>query len=353
MNNNGSFAKSNAPQTALVTGGAGFIGSHLVDALLKLGHRVVTFDNFNSYYDPSVKRQNIAKHLANPNYTLVEGDLRDKAKVTEAFAYGPFNYVVHLAAMAGVRPSLEQPAYYMDVNINGTQILIDQILSHGKPRLVFGSSSSVYGKRSGEQFLETDRVDQPLSPYAASKAAGELLCYTAHHTNNLQAVCLRFFTVFGPRQRPDLAIHKFSRLIDQNKPIEVYGDGYSKRDYTYVGDIVSGIISSINYDLPGYDIINLGRSEPVQLLHLIKSLESAMSQKANLIYREPQMGDVPYTYANIDKARKVLNYNPSTSFEDGIKSFVHWHNEQRELALVGRHASGTFQAPSRANVSPR
>ncbi len=326
--NKSKFDSQSSDISVLVTGGAGFIGSHLVDHLLKQGNRVVVFDNFNSYYDVKIKRQNIAEHLRHPNYTLVQGDLRDKAKVSEAFTKGPFTTVVHLAGLAGVRPSLKQPADYMDVNVNGTQILIDQIIQNGKPRLVFGSSSSVYGKRSGEQFLETDRVDQPLSPYAVSKAAGELLCFTAHHTNDLKTVCLRFFTVYGPRQRPDLAIHKFCQLIEENKSIEVYGDGHSKRDYTYINDIVSGIISSMTYDLPGYDIINLGRSEPIELISLIHCLESALGKTAKLVYKEPQMGDVPYTYANIDRARRVLNYDPSTSFPDGVKLFVQWHKKQ-------------------------
>jgi UDP-glucuronate 4-epimerase len=328
MHNQSKLESKNSDNSVLVTGGAGFIGSHLVDTLLAVGNKVVVFDNFNSYYDSKIKRQNVAEHLSNPYYTLVEGDLRDTAKMSEAFSHGPFNTVIHLAAMAGVRPSLEQPAYYMDVNVNGTQILIDQIIKNGKPRLIFGSSSSVYGKRSGEQFLETDRIDQPLSPYAASKAAGELLCYTAHHTNELEVCCLRFFTVYGPRQRPDLAIHKFCRLIDSNKPIEIYGDGHSKRDYTYVSAIVSGIVSSMSYKLPGYDIINLGRSEPVELLHLIHCLESALGKTAQLTHQAPQMGDVPYTYANIDKARQVLHYDPSTSLENGISLFVEWYKKQ-------------------------
>jgi UDP-glucuronate 4-epimerase len=312
----------------LVTGGAGFIGSHLVDQLLGESHKVVVLDNFNTFYDPQWKRQNVQEHLKHPSYTLVEGDLRDRSKVSEALGCGPFDAIVHLAALAGVRPSLEQPAYYMDVNVNGTQVLLEEVVRQGTGRFIFGSSSSIYGNRSGEQFVETDKVDQPLSPYAASKAAGELLCYTAHYNHKLPVVALRFFTVFGPRQRPDLAIRKFCQLIDQGKSIEVFGDGHSKRDYTFVDDIVSGIISSLTYDLPGYDLINLGRSEPVELHEMISLLESLLGKKAKLVHKEVQMGDMPYTYANIAHARDVLNYQPRTSFADGIKRFVDWYKQQ-------------------------
>jgi len=212
-----------------------------------------------------------------------------------------------------------------------SQILLEQALLSHPARFIFGSSSSVYGNRLGEEFLETDRVDQPLSPYAASKAAGELLCYSAHSTHNLPVVCLRFFTVYGPRQRPDLAIHKFCRLIDEGKPIEVYGDGHSKRDYTYIDDIVGGIISSLSYDSPGFDIINLGESEPLELIEMIRTLELELGKTAKQIRREFQTGDMPYTYAGIAKARKLLNYQPKTSFEQGIKCFVSWFKEQRSI----------------------
>ncbi len=310
----------------LVTGGAGFIGSHLIDKLLSMGDSVSVLDNFNDYYSPEKKRHNIQEHLKHPQYRMVEGDIRDDASLDEVFAHGTFDGIVHLAAMAGVRPSLTQAAYYMDVNLNGTQKLLDRIAKHcPKARLAFGSSSSVYGGRSGESFKETDRVDQPFSPYAASKAAGELICYSAHHTNNLQIVCLRFFTVFGPRQRPDLAIHKFCKLISSGQPIEVYGDGTTKRDYTFVGDIVDGILSALTYDTPGYDIINLGRSEPVVLMDMIHCLEKHIGKSAEIVHMPMQMGDVPFTYASIEKARKVLNYEPKVTFDEGIKRFVDWH----------------------------
>lgn len=310
----------------LVTGGAGFIGSHLIDKLLSMGDSVSVLDNFNDYYNPERKRLNIQEHLKHPKYRIVEGDLRNDASLDEVFSHGQFDGIVHLAAMAGVRPSLDQAAYYMDVNLNGTQKLLDRIAKHcPKARLAFGSSSSVYGGRSGESFKETDRIDQPFSPYAASKAAGELICYSAHHTNKLQVVCLRFFTVFGPRQRPDLAIHKFCKLISNGQPIEVYGDGSTKRDYTYVGDIVDGITSALEYDLPGYDIINLGRSEPVVLNDMIKCLEKHIGKKAEIIHMPMQTGDVPFTYASIDKARRVLGYEPKVTFDEGVKRFVEWH----------------------------
>ena len=224
-----------------------------------------------------------------------------------ALTKGPFDVVVHLAAMAGVRPSLKNPALYMDVNVLGTQRLVDGMLEHcPKARLVFGSSSSVYGARSGESFVETDRVDQPLSPYAATKAANEAQLYAFHHTNNLQVVALRFFTVFGPRQRPDLAIHKFCRAIDRGETIDVFGDGTSKRDYTFVSDIVSGITAAMEFPLNGYEIINLGRSEPVVLSDMIHCIEEALGKKAKIAHKPIQTGDVPYTFANIEKAGNLL-----------------------------------------------
>lgn len=315
----------------LVTGGAGFIGSHLVEKLLLRGDKVVVLDSFNKFYDPSVKRANVSTHLKNENYTLVEGDIRSDQDLQKTFAQGPFDVVVHLAAMAGVRPSMDQPALYMDINLVGTQKLMDHILAQEKPaRLVFGSSSSVYGERAGESFSEDDRVDNPLSPYAASKASGELICYAAHYTRGLQVVSLRFFTVFGPRQRPDLAIHKFAKLIDSGKPIEVYGDGQSKRDYTYVADIVSGIEKSMEVPFSGWEIINLGRSEPVVLMDMINLIEKYLGKKAIIEHKPFQMGDMPYTFANIEKARRVLDYEPNYSFEEGIKNFVEWFVESKQ-----------------------
>ncbi len=325
-------------RNVLVTGGAGFIGSHLIESLLQRGDKIVILDNFNTFYDPTMKERNIAGFRSNGNCTLVDGDIRDDAILDEAFSSGPFDCVVHLAAMAGVRPSLQQPALYMDVNVNGTQKIIDKILpTADRTRFVFGSSSSVYGARSGESFKETDRVDLPISPYAASKAANELQCYAAHHSGGLKVVALRFFTVFGPRQRPDLAIHKFCNLIHEGKPIEVYGDGTTKRDYTYVADIVRGIESAMEYPLDsGYDIINLGRSDPVELMEMIRLLEKHLNIKAKMEMKEMQTGDVPFTYANIDKARKLLGYEPTTTFEEGIKKFVAWFIEHKRAVSTAR-----------------
>jgi len=318
-------------RNVLVTGGAGFIGSHLVERLFERGDRVVVLDSFNNFYDPSIKRHNVSQHLKNPNYTLIEGDLRSDADMDRVFAEANYDVVVHLAAMAGVRPSMKDPALYMDINLVGTQKVIDRILLHEKPaRLVFGSSSSVYGERSGESFSEDDRVDSPLSPYAASKASGELICYAAHHTRGLQAVNLRFFTVFGPRQRPDLAIHKFCQLIDSGKPIDVFGDGTSKRDYTYVADIVSGIERSMEVPFSGWEILNLGRSEPVVLMDMIQLIEKYLGKKAKIEHKPIQMGDMPYTYANIERAQKLLGYSPNYSFEQGIKNFVEWFVSQKQ-----------------------
>ena len=320
------------PRKVLITGGAGFIGGHLTERLLAAGDQVYVIDNFNDFYNPAVKKNNVAAFSGNSAYTIVSGDLRDDKAMDQLFEYGPFDIVVHLAAMAGVRPSLANPSHYMDVNVNGSQKLIDRITrSASATRLVFGSSSSVYGARSGESFKESDVVDQPLSPYAASKAANELQCYAAHHTTGLNVVCLRFFTVFGPRQRPDLAIHKFCHLIDQGKVVELFGDGSSKRDYTFVLDIVGGIEAAMTYDLPGYDIINLGRGEPVLLSEMVQAIERHLGKKATIVHKEMQIGDVPYTYANIDHARAVLGYNPATTFDQGVKAFVDWYLSTKAL----------------------
>lgn len=327
---------SQGPRNILVTGGAGFIGSHLVDKLLAHGDRVTVLDNFDEYYSAEIKRDNIRQHRGQANCKLVEGDLRHEAALQQVFRGEPFDVIIHLAAMAGVRPSLENPALYMDVNVNGTQNIIDFTLKHSpKARFVFGSSSSVYGgNRDGDSFKETDRVDRPFSPYAASKAANELQCYAAHHTTGLQFVCLRFFTVFGPRQRPDLAIHKFAAKIERGEQIDVFGDGTSKRDYTFVHDIVQGIEAATQAHLTnGFEIINLGRSEPVVLMDMIKSIEKALGKEARIAHKPFQTGDVPYTYASIDKARQLLGYNPKTPFDEGIKQFVDWYRARLDTTL--------------------
>lgn len=319
-------------RNVLVTGGAGFIGSHLVDYLLGQNNRVVVLDNFNKFYNPAVKRHNIIQHLKNPNYQLTEGDLRSDEDLERVFAQGPFDVVVHLAAMAGVRPSLIDPAHYMDVNVTGTEKLLKHVNAQGHScKFVFGSSSSVYGKRSGERFSESDRIDEPLSPYAASKISGELSCYTSHYNHGLPVVCLRFFTVFGPRQRPDLAIHKFAKLIEAGQPIEMFGDGTSKRDYTFVADIISGITKAMEYKATDYEIINLGRGEPVYLKDMIGAIEEALGKKASIIKKPFEIADMPYTYADISKARQLLGYEPQTTFVDGIKQFVNWHSSLLDM----------------------
>ena len=318
----------------LVTGGAGFIGSHLVERLLANKAEVVVLDNFNDFYDPAIKRANVQAYCNHELCHVVEGDLRNTDDVNRAFQYGPFDAIVHLAAMAGVRPSLENPSLYVDVNVRGTQNLLDAAID-GKqgeklPLLVFASSSSVYGERQAESFRETDRTDRPISPYAATKMSGEMICHSHHVATGMDIVCLRFFTVFGPRQRPDLAIHKFCRLIDNDQPIDMYGDGSSQRDYTYIGDIVNGIMAVLELEKPGFEIINLGRSEPVVLADMIKSIEDALGKKAKINRKEMPKGDVPNTFANIERAQKLLGYKPETNFEVGINEFVQWYKEYQE-----------------------
>jgi len=318
----------------LVTGGAGFIGSHLVESLLKNGNNVTVLDNFNDFYDVGIKRENVAPFLAYQNFRLVEGDIRSPVDLEETFEGGPFDVVVHLAAMAGVRPSISDPATYMDVNVLGTQRLLNKIAPNAKSTLfVFGSSSSVYGERSAsERFYETEPTDRPLSPYAASKTAGEMVCHAFRNATGLNVVCLRFFTVYGPRQRPDLAIHKFCKLIDNGKAIEVYGDGSTLRDYTYVLDTVNGIERAMCLKEPGFEVINLGRSEPVRLLDMIHEIEKNLGKRAQLVYKPTQTGDVSNTFAAIDKAQELLGYEPATSFEEGVREFVAWYVGRKNFA---------------------
>ncbi len=324
---------SHTEKKVLVTGGAGFIGSHLVERLLAEGNSVVAIDSFCDFYDPSVKRDNVKTALSHSRYRLVEGDIRNVEDLERTFDESPFDVIVHLAAMAGVRPSLQSPSYYMDVNVLGTQRLLDAALKQDQlPRFVFGSSSSVYGERVAETFSETDVITRPVSPYAASKVAGEMICHASHMVSGLNVVALRFFTVFGPRQRPDLAIHKFVKLIESGQPIEVYGDGSTQRDYTFVGDIVNGITAAMFVPCPGFEIFNLGRSAPVRLLDMIHSIENALGMKAKLTFMPMQKGDVPNTFAGIEKARTMLGYEPKTTFDEGISRFVEWHR---------KHESGT------------
>lgn len=309
----------------LVTGGAGFIGSHLVDRLLSEGDfRITVVDNFDPFYDPSIKRSNVAPHLGRSEYRLVEADVADEDAVGKLFEESEFECVVHLAARAGVRPSLERPLDYEHSNVRGTYALLEAARLARVPRFVFGSSSSVYGVNAKIPFSEDDPVRQVISPYAATKLAGESACHAYSHLYGMDVVCLRFFTVYGARQRPDLAIHKFARLISKGLPIPIFGDGMTRRDYTYIDDIISGVVSSMSYEGKGCETINLGESETVELRRLVELLEQALDRRAILDHQPLQPGDVPVTYADITKARELLGYDPATRIEAGIAKFVEW-----------------------------
>ena len=312
-----------------VTGGAGFIGSNLVDRLLALGYTVVAFDNFDTFYSEKTKRENIVDALKSPNYTLVEGNILDKEKLYETLKETLPDVVVHLAAKGGVRPSIENPEAYYETNVTGTLNLLQCMRKASLKKIIFASSSSVYGNNSKVPFSETDNVDNPISPYAASKKAGELLCHTYHHLYGFDIFCLRFFTVYGPRQRPDLAIHKFFNAILNNKPITIYGDGTTGRDYTYIDDITDGIISAID-KLKGYEIINLGGSQSILLKDLIKLIETATAKTALIKADEIQQGDVTITFADIDKAGKLLGYKPKIAIGEGNRLYYEWLKEQRQ-----------------------
>ena len=308
----------------LVTGGAGFIGSNLADRLLSLGHEVIVVDNFNSYYDPAIKRNNVKNNLNNQNYHLYECDIQDYASMTNVFKNNNIDVVVHLAASAGVRPSIENPVFYADNNIKGTLNILECMKHFGVKKMVFASSSSVYGNCEAAKFSEDLDLRCPISPYAASKLSCEHFIYTYHHLYGIKACCLRFFTVYGPRQRTDLAISKFVRYIKENKSIELFGDGSTCRDYTYISDITDGIIASINYDKTPYEIINLGSSNPIKLIDMVNTIEKVLNKKAEIIYKGMQLGDVDRTYADTSKAEKLLNYSPKVTFEEGIRNFVKW-----------------------------
>lgn len=314
---------------AIVTGAAGFIGSHLTERLLKDGWTVVGVDSFDAFYDPPIKRRNIAASLSHPAFRLIEADIRDRAAMKQAVDPG-VDVIVHLAARAGVRPSIAEPALYADVNINGTVTLLEAARERGIPKFVFASSSSVYGNNRKVPFSEDDNVDFPISPYAATKKAGELICHTYHHLHGLAINCLRFFTVYGPRQRPDLAIHKFARLIEDGKPIPVYGDGTMMRDFTYIDDILNGIVAAMER-CTGYEIYNLGESQPIALSELIAELEHALGKKAIRQQLPLQPGDVDRTYADVSKAESRLDYKPSTNIRTGLAHFVAWFRQERRI----------------------
>lgn len=313
----------------LITGGAGFIGSHLVDRLLAEGEwQITVVDDFNDFYNPELKRENVSAHLSRPDFRLIEADIRDRAALTNALAGAKFDCLVHLAARAGVRPSLQQPSLYAETNINGTLNLLELAREQQIKQFVFGSSSSVYGINAKVPFSEEDPIRQPISPYAATKGAGELLCHTYSHLYGLRCVCLRFFTVYGARQRPDLAIHKFAKLISEGRPIPIFGDGTTRRDYTYIDDIIAGVRAAIDYQASEYEVINLGESRTVVLNELISLLENELGQKASIDRQPLQPGDVPQTFADITKARRLLDYNPQTPIEDGIREFIQWFQKK-------------------------
>jgi UDP-glucuronate 4-epimerase len=316
-------------QQVLITGGAGFIGSHLAERLLARGVSVICLDNFDDYYDPQIKRVNIAGALQQSHYRFVEGDIRDLDQLSHLFSRSSIDAVVHLAARPGVRPSLQWPTLYEQINVQGTLHVLEMAHRYGAKKVLFGSSSSVYGEGNSAPSRETDRVDHPRSVYAATKRAGELLARTYHQLYGISVGCLRFFTVYGPRQRPEMAIHKFVRLIDRDEEIPVFGDGSSERDYTYIEDIIDGIEAALNAEY-GFEIINLGDNQPVQLRRLIDLIEDNLSRRAQIQYLSEQPGDVGRTCAHIGKAQKLLGYTPRVPIEKGISLFVQWYRQRNK-----------------------
>lgn len=317
------------PSHILVTGGAGFIGSHLTRRLLARGDRVTALDDFNDFYDPARKRENAATLLPQPGFRLVEGDIRDAPLVDRLFAEGGFDAVIHLAARAGVRPSLQEPILYEDVNCIGTLRLLEAAKRHGPKTFLFGSSSSVYGINEKVPFAEDDEVNQPISPYATTKRAGELLCYNYHHLYGFRTACLRFFTVYGPAQRPEMAIHKFTDLLYHGKTVPMYGDGSSRRDYTYVDDIVDGLVATLDL-APGFEILNLGGADTTSLKDLVCWIAAELAVEPRIEYLPAQPGDVPITYADVSKAERLLGYSPKVPIREGLRRFVAWYRARQE-----------------------
>lgn len=307
----------------LVTGAAGFIGSHLCEKLLSLGYNVTGIDNFDNFYDRNIKEDNLNISKNNESFKFIEGDIRDKDALLNSLK-GEYDMIVHLAAKAGVRPSIENPLAYQDVNVAGTQNLLEFAKEKNIKHFVFASSSSVYGINPNVPWKENDYVLNPISPYASTKISGELLGHVYSHLYGIRFVALRFFTVFGPRQRPDLAIHLFAKKILNEEPINMFGDGSTRRDYTYVEDIVDGIVGASTYTEKPFEVFNLGNSHTVSLSQMIEVLEKKLNKKAKIIHKPEQPGDVPITYSNIEKAIDKLNYNPKTPFELGVEKFVKW-----------------------------
>jgi len=316
--------------TVLVTGAAGFIGSHLAGTLLDNRYQVVGLDNFDNYYPPAIKRHNIRTIGAGDGFHLIEGDVRDTALINRIFTDYDISLVAHLAARAGVRPSIQQPALYQDVNIGGTINLLEASQAHGVKQFLFTSSSSVYGSGTSLPFREDTKLDYPTSPYAASKLAAELFCRTYHHLYGLPMIVIRPFTVYGPRQRPEMAISLFTRQIDSGEEISIFGDGTSKRDYTYVSDIVDGMLQALTSRNHGFEIFNLGDSRPIALNSLIHILEESLGKKAKITYSPEQKGDMPATFADISKAGKYLGYEPKVTIEEGIRRFVEWYRKSAD-----------------------
>jgi UDP-glucuronate 4-epimerase len=307
----------------LITGGAGFIGSNLIERLLELEHEVVCIDNFDDFYPKSIKIKNLESFNSNTNYSFIELNILDKKDLDTLFANNNFDVVIHLAAKSGVRPSLLNPEIYFQTNVLGTLNILETMKKFNVKKMIYASSSSVYGNNVKVPFSETDDVNNPISPYAASKKAAELICHTFHHLYNFDIFCLRFFTVYGPKQRPDLAIHKFTNAILNDKEIEMFGNGETSRDYTYIDDILDGIINSIE-KLKGFEIINLGESKQISLKTMIKTLEKSIKKQAKIKILSKQAGDVDITFADISKAKKILLYEPKWNFEDGINQFIKW-----------------------------
>ena len=314
----------------LITGGAGFIGSHLVEKVLGVGHEVVILDDFNDFYDPQIKHANIASFAK--DVVLCQIDLRENDSVRSVFHREKIDTVVHLAARAGVRPSIQFPELYYDTNVIGTLNLLEAARTNGVERFIFASSSSVYGASKTVPFSEEEHLTQTLSPYAATKIGGEFLCSTYSHLYQMRVVALRYFTVYGPRQRPDLAIHQFTRRIYAGEPIDQFGDGNTRRDYTYIDDIIQGTMAALDYDGSMYDVFNLGESQTIQLKDLILAIENALGKKAKINLVEEQPGDMPLTYADISKARRSLGYNPKTKLSQGLPKFVDWFLQTQKTA---------------------
>jgi UDP-glucuronate 4-epimerase len=318
---------------ALVTGGAGFIGSHLVDSLLADDWKVTVVDNFDPFYARATKERNVRAQRGNPRYTLVEADLCD-AEAMRARLRGGYDVIVHLAARAGVRPSIEDPVGYQEVNVRGTQNLLELARTWGVKQFVFGSSSSVYGVNPRVPWREDDYVLQPISPYASTKVSGELLGHVYSYLYGIRFIALRFFTVYGPRQRPDLAIHKFARRMLEGQSIPMFGDGSTRRDYTFVDDIIRGVRAAMTYDGSSFEVINLGNNRTVTLTEMIEGLEAVLGVTAKIERLPEQPGDVPQTWASIDKAARLLGYAPTTTYRDGVARFADWLAAERVTSDV-------------------